>query len=286
MFVGAATGVAAKLRLLTVEFAACVFCLALISGGALGEDIPVDLELVIAVDVSRSMDFYEAELHRQGYAQALRHPDFIATIRKSGLHGRIAATYVEWAGAHHQKTVADWAVIDNAQSANQFAEQIQLASFEHEFRTSISQAISYSAELFDDNGFAGLRRVIDVSGDGANNQGMQVDLARDAAAALGITINGLPIMTGRANPFGWLTVEDLDRYYADCVIGGPGAFLIPVRERAELVDAIRRKLLLEIAGSVLAPQGRLVKVAIETDCLAGEKAWQLYRGQRGWDDPF
>ena len=279
-------GILPKSRKVLAELTACFICIGLMSDSARSQDMPVDLELVIAVDVSRSMDFYEAELQRQGYAEALRHPDFIATIRKSGLHGRIAATYVEWAGTHHQKTVADWAVIDDAQSADQFAELIQLASFEQEFRTSISQAIAYSAELFENNGFTGLRRVIDVSGDGANNQGLQVDLARDQAAARGITINGLPIMTGRANPFGWLTVEHLDRYYADCVIGGPGAFLIPVRERGELVEAIRRKLLLEIAGLVPSSPARIMPIASRVDCLIGEKAWQHYRGQRGWDDPF
>jgi len=249
-------------------------------------DQPVDLELVIAVDVSRSMDFYEAELQRQGYAQALRHPEFVRTIQQSGLHGRIAIAYVEWAGAHHQQTIADWTVIDSAESAAAIAELIQLAPIVREFRTSIGQAIAHSAAMFDDNGFDGVRRVIDVSGDGANNQGQQVELARDAAVERGITVNGLPIMTGRANSSGWLTVDNLDQYYADCVIGGAGAFLIPVRDRGEMVEAIRRKLLLEIAGRVPQPEARVIRAAAATDCLIGEKAWQLYRGQGGWSDPF
>jgi hypothetical protein len=273
---------------LAVRSGALVVALSsLVCAPALAEDIDVDLELVLAVDVSRSMDFYEAELQRQGYAQALRHPDFLNAIQSSGLHQKIAGTYVEWAGTHHQKTVAGWAVIDGEDSADRFAEQIQLAPFAQEYRTSISEAIVHAATLFEGNGFNGLRRVIDVSGDGANNQGGQVDVARDAVTALGITVNGLPIMTGRTNTFGWLSIGNLDQYYADCVIGGPGAFLVPVRERGELVEAIRRKLILEIAGLTPTLEARLVPVgAAPVDCLVGERAWENYRGQRGWNDPF
>lgn len=274
------------MRMSCLALGALLAVLALTDNSARGEDIEVDLELVIAVDVSRSMDFYEAELQRQGYAQALRHPRFLETIRQSGLHQRIAITYVEWAGTHHQKTVAEWSVIDGFESADALADKIQLAPFEQEHRTSISQAIAHSAALFESNGFRGLRRVIDISGDGANNQGLQVDLARDAANERGITINGLPIMTGRRNSYGWLNIDNLDQYYADCVIGGPGAFLVPVHERGELVEAIRRKLLLEIAGRMPEAEARLIPVAAPVDCLIGERAWERYRGQRGWDVPY
>ena len=277
---GSGLGLASRLRALCLGLAAT-----LAPGATAAEEIPVDLELVIAVDVSRSMDFFEAELQRQGYARAIQHSQFLRAVTESGLHGRIAVTYIEWAGTHYQKTVADWVMVDGQESAAELAELIQLAPFTHEFRTSIGHAIAYSMALFEDNGFAGLRQVIDISGDGANNQGVPVDEAREAAIAAGITINGLPIMTGRSNPYGWLTIDNLDEYYADCVIGGPGAFLVPVRERSQFIEAIRRKLLLEIAGLTPEPESLVIPIQARptVDCLIGERQWERY--MRRWSDP-
>lgn len=246
------------------------------------EEVAVDLELVIAVDVSRSMDAVEGALQREGYAQGLQHPTVLDAIAQSGAHGRIAVAYVEWAGSHYQKTVADWMIVDGPSAADRFAELIRRAPYMHEFRTSISQALAYSAAMFEENGYSGLRRVIDVSGDGANNMGTPVIEARQAVLERGITINGLPIMTGRQNPYGWFTIEHLDRYFADCVIGGPGAFIIPIRERDGFAEAIRRKLLLEIAGRSPVRRTLVHRVQSASDCLIGERQWQRFMRDRQW----
>jgi hypothetical protein len=248
------------------------------AGPAAAEDLEVDLELVLAVDVSRSMDIFEAQLQREGYAQALEHPTILDAIQKYGVHGKVAIVYVEWAGTQHQIVVAPWTVVSDAESAAGLAATVRAAPFVQEYRTSISQALSFSARLFDDNGIIGIRRVIDVSGDGANNMGEQVLVARARVLETGITINGLPIMTNRPDPFGWVSIRNLDLYYTDCVIGGPGAFIVPISDRSEFVEAIRRKLLLEIAG--LTPIERsLVRPAAGTDidCLIGERQWRRYR---------
>jgi hypothetical protein len=215
--------------------------------GADAEDVPVDLELVLAVDVSGSIDPVEAHLQREGYVAALRHPRVIEAI-KGGMLGRVALTYVEWAGDDYQRTLLDWMVIRDAPSAFAFADALAEAPLTSGRWTSLSAALDYARPRFEGNGFKGVRRVIDISGDGYNNRGRPVEAARDQAVAAGITINGLPIMNGRPNPWGSLPPKDLDRYYQDRVIGGPGAFIIVAKDYTAFASAILSKLLLEIAG--------------------------------------
>jgi uncharacterized protein DUF1194 len=241
---------------------------------AAAEELAVDLELVMAVDISLSMDEDEQRLQRDGYAAAFRHPEIIEAIR-SGPHGRIAATYVEWAGENFQRTVVPWTMIDGAATALPFAEKLAAAPIEQTYRTSISGALLYAGSLFDGNGYQG-RTVIDVSGDGANNQGISVEIARDQAVRRGITINGLPLLLKPGSFDGYFEMVNLDDYYEDCVIGGTGAFIVPVRALSEFVPAIRRKLVMEIAGR----EPTVIKVATSvrerSDCLVGEKMWNQW----------
>jgi hypothetical protein len=234
--------------------------------------IPVDVELVIAVDISYSMDPDEQALQREGYVLALTSKEFLQALRQ-GAHGKIAVTYFEWAGQSDQKIVMPWRVIDGPESADAVAAEIARAPYRRASRTSISGALRFAKPLFDDSGYKGLRRVIDVSGDGANNAGPLVELTRDDVLAAGITINGLPIMLKRSYA-GSLDIENLDQYYEDCVIGGPGSFVIPIREREKFIEATRTKLVLEIAG--VQPQPRIVPAASRTrvSCTIGEKLWQ------------
>lgn len=211
-------------------------------------DKPVDLELVLAVDVSGSVDPEEAALQRSGYVAALRDPKIRKAIR-SGPMGRIAVVYVEWAGDFFQRTAVDWTVLDSEASIDGFAKAVDAVPTMTAQWTSISGAIDYAVRLFDGNGLEGTRQVIDVSGDGVNNRGRPVTAARDEAVARGITINGLPILNDRPNPWGGEPVRNLDTYYRDNVIGGPGAFLVPALGFDAFAEAILSKLLLEIAQS-------------------------------------
>ncbi len=189
-----------SLRRLAGVAAALALCAAIPPGpttaaGARGKQ-PVDLELVLAVDISYSMDTEEQALQRQGYAHAVVSTEFLQALRLGPL-GRIAVTYVEWAGENEQQGVVDWQVIDGAQSAKTFADQIAAAPLRRVYRTSISGALLYSVELFEENDFEGIRKVIDISGDGVNNQGPPVDAARDMVVKRGVTINGLPLLLRR-----------------------------------------------------------------------------------------
>jgi len=235
--------------------------------------IPVDVELVIAVDVSYSMDPDEQALQREGYVLALTSKEFLQALRQ-GAHGKIAVTYFEWAGAFDQKIVMPWRLIDGPEAADAVAAEIARAPYRRASRTSISGALRFAQPLFNDSGYKGLRRVIDVSGDGANNAGPLVVLTRDEVLAAGITINGLPIMLKR--PYaGTMDLEELDVYYEDCVIGGPGSFVIPIREREKFIEATRTKLILEIAGR--QPEARIVPAASKAprvSCTIGERLWQ------------
>ena len=224
-----------------------LFAAGLISPPAGAADMPVDLELVLAVDVSRSIDEAEAELQRQGYIAAFRDPEVLRAI-EHGILGRIAVTYVEWAGAWHGDVVVGWTVIDGRESAHAFADALDRRVPASARRTSIGGAIAFAAPLFGDNGFEGTRRTIDISGDGPNNDGPLVHVARDLAVAAGITINGLPILDRNGGVFSWYSIPNLDLYYRDCVIGGPGAFIVVAEDFQDFARAVRRKLLLEIAG--------------------------------------
>jgi len=234
--------------------------------------IPVDVELVIAVDVSYSMDPDEQSLQREGYVLALTSKEFLQALRQ-GAHGKIAITYFEWAGQSDQKILMPWRVIDGPESADAVAAEIARAPIRRASRTSISGGLRFAKPLFDDSGYRGLRRVIDVSGDGANNAGPLVELIRDDVLAAGITINGLPIMLKR--PYkGTMDMDNLDEYYEDCVIGGPGAFVIPIREREKFIEATRTKLVLEVAGRQPDPQIVPTASRARVSCTIGERMWQ------------
>lgn len=249
---------------------------------------PVDVELVLAVDVSLSMSPAELEIQRHGYAAALTHDNVLKAIA-DGAYGKIAVTYVEWAGTTWQRVVVPWTVIANRADADGFVAKLDANPPDSARRTSISGVLSFGSDLFAESGFQGTKRVIDVSGDGPNNQGAPVDLTRDEVVRQGITINGLPLMT-RGGFSGAFDVDNLDRYYSDCVIGGPGAFMIPVNNWTQFPEAIRRKLVLELAGPA-SPQWAAEEAAHPpivladdrpaTDCLAGEKMWR----NRGWGMP-
>ena len=191
--------------------------------------MPVDVELVLAVDVSYSMDPEEQELQREGYIAAITSPEFMGALRQ-GMHAKVAMTYFEWAGSHHTQVIVPWRLIDNPETADGFAADIARAKYTRASRTSVSTALLFGASLFDSSGFRGMRRVIDVSGDGVNNNGPPVTVARDEVLAKGITINGLPIMLKRPMS-STMDVDNLDVYFEVCVIGGPGSFVIPIMER-------------------------------------------------------
>jgi hypothetical protein len=216
--------------------------------------IAVDAELVIAVDVSNSMDPEEQALQREGYIAGLTSREFLSALR-DGINGRIAVTYFEWAGPLDQKIIMPWRLIDGADTASAVAKEIAAAPYRRAPRTSIFGALQFAKPLFNASGYRGLRRIIDVSGDGTNNIGPPVTLMRDDVVAAGIAVNGLPIMLNR--PFGSGTdIPNLDVYYEDCVIGGPGAFVIAIRHRDQFKEATRTKLVLEIAGPT--PQPRVI----------------------------
>jgi len=233
----------------------------------------VDVELVLAVDVSYSMDLEELAIQREGYAQAIVSADFMQAL-KSGPTGRIAVTYFEWAASNDQKLVMPWRIIDGPESADSVAAEIARAPIRRASRTSISGAINFAMPLFEQNPWQGLRRVIDISGDGPNNNGEPVTIARDAALQKGVVINGLPIMV-KTPSYSTMDIENLDLYYEDCVIGGPGAFVVSIKDREKFKEAIRTKLVLEVAG--LEPQPRVVPTAEReprVSCTIGEKIWQ------------
>ncbi|NQV99140.1 MAG: DUF1194 domain-containing protein [Rhodospirillales bacterium] len=255
------------------RIAPLVMLAGLLSGGAARAET-VDLALVFAVDVSGSVDDEEALLQRDGYIRALTDPRVIAAIQH-GKQGRIAATYFEWAGFHYQNTLVDWQVISDVNSAGEFARRIAAAPRIEEMYTSISGAIDFGIRRLAENPHTGLRQAIDISGDGANNSGDLLPAARDRAARLDITINGLPIVNDRPSRFGRRQIANLDLYYRDCVIGGPRAFLIVANGFLDFARAIRRKLILEIADRQPADGGNkppLIRAALAQSpgCDAGE----------------
>jgi hypothetical protein len=234
---------------------------------------PVDAELVLAVDVSYSMDPEEQKLQREGYIEAITSRDFMEAL-KGGMHAKVAMTYFEWAGPFDQRIIVPWRLIEGPESAGGFASEIARAPYRRASRTSIASALQFARPLFDGSGFNGVRKVIDVSGDGANNSGPLLVPVRDELVGEGFTINGLPIMLKRPNTF-TMDIENLDIYYEDCVIGGPGAFIIPIHDREQFKEAIRTKLVLEIAGRV--PGRRVVPAqanAPRISCTIGEKMWR------------
>jgi hypothetical protein len=259
--------------------------LALVAPAAQARD-PVDVALVLAVDVSRSMSPRELEIQRDGYAAALAHPDVIRAIAQ-GAYGRIAVTMFEWAGSGSVRQVFDWTLVESAEDAERVADTVRRSQPFPQRRTSISGAIEHGLARLEASPYEGFRKVIDISGDGPNNQGGPVLEARAKALEQRIVINGLPLMTSDG-PGSGFNIADLDAYYSNCVIGGPGSFLVPVNQWDQFPEAIRRKLILEIGGiAPLQPTVRLAQAfgaqnlrpASEPyDCLVGEKIWE----QRQW----
>src|ERR1700748_3080086 len=238
------------------------------------EAVPsVDVELTLAVDVSYSMDMDELAIQREGYAQAIVSKEFLQALR-SGPNGKISVTYFEWAASSDQKIIIPWRMIDGPETADAVAAEIMKTPIRRASRTSISGAIYFAMPLFDENPYRGLRRVIDISGDGPNNNGTPVQAAREIALGKGIIINGLPIMVKEPS-YSTMDIENLDFYYEDCVIGGPGSFVISIKDREKVKEAIRTKLLVEGAGRT--PERPIMRAADKeprVSCTIGEKIWQ------------
>jgi hypothetical protein len=237
-----------------------------------GAGQPVDAEIVLAVDASRSMDLSEFATQRDGYLAALRHPDLIRAIT-AGRLGRVAIAYFEWSGEIRDGALVPWRVIATPEDAAAMADEIAGMPTIRGRGTSISRALSFASALLEDGSVDGARQVIDVSGDGANNAGPPVTGARDAVVARGITINGLPVMTA---PGG--AMDELDRYYEECVIGGIGGFVMVAHGWEDFALTIRRKLIMEISG--LSPEPRIVPAQYQPmDCMIGEKQfrWRFNR---------
>lgn len=254
--------------------------------GSGGGPLAVDVELVLAVDISLSMDPDEQRLQRDGYIAALRDPEIIKTIR-AGQHGRIALTYMEWAGPDIQIHLVPWRVIDGRESAEAFVAELAGKEYSRYRRTSISAALDYSVRLFDDSAFRSARRVIDVSGDGANNSGPPLSPIRDRIIESGVIINGLPIILRPTMGYSSWDLPNLDQYYANCVVGGPGSFMIPITKPEEFSTATRQKLLLEISG--ITPEPRIMRAQLGSPPMgppqAGEGGYDcalLERGIRRW----
>ncbi len=247
---------------------------------AQGARTEVDVILALGVDISYSMDVEEQRLQREGYIRALTSPEVLQAI-VAGPHAKIAVSYYEWAGANTQRVVVPWQVIDGPETADAFVAKLAAAPISRWYRTSVSGAILYGQELIEASNYRAPRRVLDISGDGANNHGSLVVDARDRALQAGIVINGLPIMiaSSRRSVF---DMEDLDDYYTDCVIGGPGAFMIAIKEREQFVSATRAKILREIASLPATPRvmhaSETTEARPKMDCAVGEKQWeQRYR---------
>jgi hypothetical protein len=209
------------------------------------EIVEVDLRLAIAVDVSRSIDEDEARLQRQGYLEALADRRVIDAMTGGPLR-RIAITYVEWAGTHYQRTAIGWTMIDSPEAAASFAAKLDASPMTSQSWTAVGAALAYAASKFDEPLFRSNRKVIDVSGDGKTNNGPPAELVRDELVKRGIVINGLPILSERPN-FGRPPEADLDVYYEEKVIGGPGAFIVVAKGFADFGRAIRSKMTREIS---------------------------------------
>ena len=220
----------------------------------------VDLLLVLSSDVSRSVDHPKFLLQREGYAAAISDPHVLDAI-KSGPHQRIALCFVEWSGFGAQKLVIDWSLVDGPDAARKFGDQLLELPRSFADRTSISGGIEFAAAQLERAPFAGARRTIDVSGDGTNNAGRDVKLARDEVIAKGIVINGLVILSDRPVPWNAEHTNPpggLEKYYQDNVVGGPGAFVLVAENFNSFGRAIIKKLIAEIALLPAEPH-RLVR---------------------------
>jgi len=260
----------------------------------------IDLALALAIDISGSIDPEEAQLQRQGYVEAFRDPVIVRAIL-GGPNGRIAVTYYEWSDSWMQKLLIDWTLLDSEASIAAFAQRLADTPISIARRTSISGAIRYAIPLFGRSPYQPTRKVLDISGDGSNNDGALVTDMRYEALKERIAINGLPIMNDRPNPFGFPNETDLDQYYLHCVIGGPRSFVEVARSFEDFPRAVRKKLLQEVAdrdmrrilrpGVQLAQAGRrdvgepdytkFVRPGYEPGCDVGER-----RSREFWQRRF
>lgn len=214
---------------------------------------PVDLQLVLAIDVSRSIDEEEARLQREGYRAAMADPAVTAAIT-GGILGAIAVAYFEWAAYNAQRLVLPWTRIASAAEADAWSQRLAASPRESMSWTSLSGALRFARQVLAECPWEGTRRVVDVSGDGVNNNGPPPEAERDRLVAEGVTINGLPIVNDRPN-FGMRPTDDLEAFYRNAVIGGPGAFVILAADFQSFGDAIRRKLVQEIAAASFQQRG-------------------------------
>ena len=226
----------------------CVFGPAAMAA-AQDDRVDVDVELVLAVDISYSVDEEEAHRQREGYVAALAHEDVIRSIQGGPL-GRIAVTYVEWADTGFQRAAADWTVIASEEDALGFAAQVAAAPFERGHYTAIGSAIADGVRRIDENDYSAPRLIIDISGDGPQNQGLPLESARALADQSGIVVNGLPVIAADAGRWVRPVEVNLEGYFRENVITGPGAFVLPARAEDEFRVAILRKLVIEIAGAM------------------------------------
>jgi hypothetical protein len=266
-----------KLALRAAAGLACAA--ALVSAAPAQAPRAVDLALVLAVDISGSMDEEEQDIQRQGYVDAFKHSAITGAIR-NGAVGRIAVAYVEW--SEDATVVVDWTLVGNVKEAAAFADNLRAQPLNRGRRTSISLGLTSSKELFDKMPFTAMRKVIDISGDGANNSGEQVDLVRDRLVADGVIINGLPLMLKPPRPN---DVQDLEAYYRECVKGGRGSFVLGIHSLGEMAGTIRNKLITEIAdlgpreGPFIPAQAAGPPTAPKVDCA------NRYGGYGGFNGP-
>lgn len=277
-----------------VLFLPLLLALIVFGNPAKAQSVKVDLELVIATDVSRSIDEHEARLQREGVAAALRSRHIVEAIQ-GGYHKQIALAYIDYSSRDYNEIIVDWRIIKDQTSADAFAKALTDQPLTYGRRTSISDALEMALEMIEKNKFEGRRKTIDVAGDGPNNHGRLVEDVRDEVIAKGITINGLPIINNRPGPGSRFAIPDLDLYYRGCVIGGHGAFLVIARDFPDFARAIRRKLIFELAGKP-RPVPRLIPTAAtgtppsyrgtgyvyKPGCDIGERMWrQIW----DFDDP-
>jgi hypothetical protein len=226
---------------------ACLFALLIAALPALAQDKKeIDLALALAIDISGSIDPDEAKMQRDGYVQAFRDPVIVRAIL-GGPNGRIAVAYYEWSDSWMQKLLIDWTLLDSDAAIAAYADRLESLPISIARRTSISGAIRYAIPLFGRSAYEPTRKVLDISGDGSNNDGGLVTDMRYEALKERIVINGLPIMNDRPNPFGFPNETDLDRYYLHCVTGGPRSFVEVARNFEDFPRAVRKKLLQEVA---------------------------------------
>ena len=243
---------------LTVSLAIALAAQTYVATSARADTQEVDLLLVLAADVSRSIDDVKFKLQRDGYAAAISDPVIVRAMQSAGPHRRIALLFIEWAGVGETKVVVDWTSIGSEADAKVFADAVSAAPRPFYGRTSIAGAIDVSMEQLQASPFKSERRIIDISGDGTNNSGRDIGAARDAATAQGITINGIVILSAVPLPFNPSHTHPpggLLAYYQNNVIGGPGSFAVAADSFEVFGQALRSKLVKEIAGFSLSPRG-------------------------------